>query len=303
MKKKSEINEFSLLISEKLRKKIKISVLSTHLGLLLVLILWYIFSNMQAKKEVIMKVKLFQLPPAPTAPANIKSTAKPASKKKTTKQLHTKKKKSVKKKKVKKKTPLPPKKKVKKRPVKKTPKKKAVKKVKKTPKKYVKKSKAKTKKSTKKKYLSAKDIKISKKVLSTKSPEPVRKIKIPTVSKQELSQSLSQSFTKINKNYKISTKRTANSGNISRSYFNQVSSVIYKVWHQPSKSETGRSNPTVELQVTVDSFGKITQASIIRKSSNRAMNVSVNNLLKNLKTLPTPPNGTATFSIILEVQN
>ena len=307
MKKNIELNEFSLLISEKLKKKIRISVISTHIALLLFLIVWYFVSNMQTKKEVIMKVKLFQLPPAPTVSASKQTSKKSAApkKKKSTKKKTVKKKtikptpkKKPKKKRTVKKKPKPRKKTIKKKITKKTTKKKVIKKVSKP-------KKSSTKKSVKpkKRYLKAEDIKISKNILRNEPKRVVKKIEIPSVSEKELSNTLAQSFSTLRKNSKISTRRSANTGNISQSYFNSVSSIIYKQWNQPSKSETGRSNPTVEVQVTVNSYGKITKASIIRKSSNRAMNASVVDLLKRLKNLPTPPNGNATFSIILEVQN
>jgi TonB family protein len=295
-----------MILSHKIRKRIRVTVLSTHFGLLLFLVLWYTFSKMQEHKERVIKVKLFQVPVPPTIKkdsskkknsSSVKKTAPVRKKVKSVKKTKTIKKTQKKKKNIK----IKHKKTKKKVPVKRTVKSTAPKNVRKksVP---VKKSTKKTSKNKKRKkqYLRPEDIVISKKVISSEPQRSTPKLDIPAVAEREVEKKFLKNIKTPAGNYSISSKRKG--GTISASYFNRVSGYIYRIWRQPTKAETGNRPRKVEIKVTVDSFGRVISARIIRKSQNSAMNRSVEELLKNMKTLPAPPDGKAVFSIELEVK-
>lgn len=251
----SEFNVINGLVEPKLRKKIRITVLSIHFGLLLFLILWYLISNyLIAKKPSVIQVTLVTpqksaFNPAPASPQPTPKAAKP-------------------------------KRKVKPRP---KPKPKPKPKAKPRPKK---------KKTT---YLNPNQIKISKKEIKN---DPVADL-VP-LSASDLEKNLTNKYLK-NRN-KITMPQGNNPpGNISKNYLDQVSSLMYQTWQQPKRSEIGSRQPTVDVEITVESSGRISKSRIVRKSGLSAMDISAYRLLKDLKSLPRPPNGKTTFTVTLEI--
>jgi len=309
LEKNDEISNLNLILSKKIRKRVRIAVVSSHFGLLIILVLWYFISRMQVHKEQVIKVKLFQTPVSSPKSENKKSgktasssikKAEPKKKERSKKSINKPKrtkKKSVKKKKVVKKKAV----KVKKQKSIKRPEKSISKKKKKTTRKFVpiKKSKS-QKKKNRKQYLRPEDIVISHKVISSEPERVVTKVNLPSVSEQDMQKNFLKNIESPKGSYSVSSKRRG--GNISASYFNRVSEYIYGIWKQPTKAETGNRQQKVEIKVTVDSFGRVVSARVVKKSMNSAMNRSIDELLRNMKTLPVPPKGKSTFSIELEVK-
>lgn len=259
-RKKESFSEFegaNDLLEPGLKKKIRITVLSIHFGLLAILVLWYLIANfLISKKPQIIQVTLVSPDKAAFTPPPPSPQPTPAVVKQ--KKRHIKPKKKA--------TPKPKPKKV-------TPKPKA----------------------KKKRYLDPNQIKISRKEVKS---EPIEDLE--PMSADDLSKELTKKY----RNSRIKTKSTQGSrpaGNISRNYFDKVSAVIYQTWQQPGKSELGRRFPTVDVDITVDGNGRILTSRISRKSGIVPMDISAHRLLKDLRSLPKPPNGKTTFTVTLEI--
>lgn len=72
-------------------------------------------------------------------------------------------------------------------------------------------------------------------------------------------------------------------------YYDKVQTYIYPRWNQPPKDALGSQNPEVVVQFKIDKTGKISGASILKKSGIRSMDASVEALIRQLTTLPVPP--------------
>jgi len=309
LKKNSEMEDLNSLLSIRLRKRIRIFVLSVHFAILIILILWYAISKITEHKVQVIKVNLFQEPVPVKDVGRVKKES--VSPKASSRKAHSiavkkkkkaiKEKKNIKKKIVKKKLSKPVKKKSNPKKIHKPSKAKRVKKKKR----IVKRStglisKENVVKKPKKRYLKPEDIKISGKLVHSEPERKFKKIDIPSVSEDELKNKFLNSIKKSKVSHRITSSQRG--GNISATYFNRISEYIYKIWKQPSKSETGHRSQIVEIEVRVDSSGRVLESKILRKSSNSAMNRSVSSLLRTMKSLPAPPNGKTSFSIELEVK-
>lgn len=239
------------LLDPKLKKKIRLTILGVHFGLLAILLLWYLIANFFiSKKPSVIQVTLVSPPNETFTPPQPTRKPTPVAKKK--------------KRQVKPKKKTPPKPKPKPKP-------------------------------KKKRYLDPNQIKISKKEVKHENIDDLEPI-----SAEDLQKELNKKFQK----YKFKPKNTQGNrppGNISQNYFDQVSAVIYQTWQQPGKSEIGNRLPTVDVDITVDGNGRVTKARISRKSGIAPMDISAARLLKNLRTLPRPPNGRMTFTVTLEI--
>jgi TonB family protein len=151
---------------------------------------------------------------------------------------------------------------------------------------------------TRKHLLSAKDIKISKKVIKNDS-EPVVPVKI---SSNSIEKSLTNSYRK-NRIKTSYTHKPTNSvaGNVSQNYFEQVSALMYQTWQQPNHSELRGKNPVVNIEITVDAYGRVLKSRIVQRSGVVAMDRSADKLLREIRKLPKPPTGKTTFTVSLEI--
>ncbi len=137
------------------------------------------------------------------------------------------------------------------------------------------------------------EITISKKVIKNTSKRPPGK----KISAKDIE-------THLRKIYKQNSNRatvTSTQGNISRNYRDNLYTAIYHLWNQPARSELGGKYPIVDITLTVDSNGKVSKSRISQKSGVSAMDISVSRLLRDLKTLPSPPRGSMTFTVSLEI--
>jgi len=246
-----EFDRVDSLIDPQLKRKIRITVLSVHVGLLAILIIYYLISNFFiTPKPALIQVTLIT-PNQTFSDPTPSSTKSPLPVHKTRKR--------------KRKTTTPKKKRLNHRVKRKKP------------------------------LLSSKDIKISKKIIKNDPVDDLVPISAVDVQKQ---------FRKSYRDRKIQTKHTPGSqpsGNLAQNYMEKVSSIIYKIWEQPGKSELRGRQPTVDIKITVNSAGKIINSRIISKSGVSVMDISARRLLRDLTILPKPPNGTITFTVTLEI--
>jgi len=257
----SRLDSGNDLLEPKLKKKIRIGVLSVHFGVLAIFVLWYLIANFFiAKKPTVIKVILVSPDTAsailPSPPTPVRAQA----------------------------TPTPPVIKPKHRPKQKTPPKP--------------KPKARTKTKPKWKPRTANDIKISKTIIRNDPiPTPVR----PMLSAKDIEKNLRNSYR--NSRVKTTTTRRTTQGGakISQNYFEKISALMYQSWQQPSQSELYGKYPVVDVEITVNSSGRIVKSRIARKSGSSVMDQSVERLLRKIRTLPPPPSGKTTFTVSLEI--
>lgn len=83
-------------------------------------------------------------------------------------------------------------------------------------------------------------------------------------------------------------------------YYNKVAAYLKRNWNQPNKAALNNSMPKVELRLRIDNAGKVLSATIIRRSGNRAMDASVEELVQDLKVLPNPPKAME-FVVTMEI--
>lgn len=253
-------------LEPKLKKKIRLTVIGIHVGLLLILVSAFLISKyMKDEKPVVIQVKLVSSNSLTSSSMENISSPQPQEVKR---------------------RPDPVKSKTKiKRPKIKKPKVK-----KSTKKKVVKRSKP------KKHLLSSKDIIVTKKVIKS---EPIKKLTpLPTV---DIAKNLTSSYrAKRTKTHSIQGA-IASTGNVSQNYADKLFTAIYQIWKQPAKSELHGRRPIVILQITIGTSGSIINSRISQKSGVSVMDYSAKALLKKIAKLPPPPNGKQTFTISLEI--
>ncbi len=257
-----------MLVDARQRRKIRVVVLSVHVGLVLLLLCWSLISSLLARsKPAVIKVNLVSPPselpisydPSPPAPAPTPPRSEPRVE--------------------------PPKPSPAPAPA---PKKTAAVKPDPTPAPAPKKS----------NLLRPEDIKISDKVVKN-DPAPPAPV-VVTPSAKDIERQLRDARNSV----RVSAPPTAtptSQGNVSRNYFDQVSAVIYQTWRQPSKSELGGRLPTVDVELSVGGDGAVVSSRIVRRSGIEAMDSSAADLLAKLKKLPTPPSGRTTITVTLEI--
>lgn len=83
-------------------------------------------------------------------------------------------------------------------------------------------------------------------------------------------------------------------------YYDKVAAYLKRNWNQPNKAALNNSMPKVEVRLRIDNAGKVLSATIIRRSGNRAMDASVEELVQELKVLPNPPKAME-FVVTMEI--
>lgn len=146
----------------------------------------------------------------------------------------------------------------------------------------------------KKKWKAAKKIKISKNIVYVKpkvraKPRP----RVKPMSKQKLLDFLNQKQVKIRSN-------TSSTGPV-QSYENSVGAYLYQLWDTPDKSALGKRRPEVKIMLNIAADGRLLGAEILKPSGVGAMDESVKKLLRKIKYLPAPGNGSKKIILILEV--
>ncbi len=81
-------------------------------------------------------------------------------------------------------------------------------------------------------------------------------------------------------------------------YYSKVRDALKRRWNQPRIAPGNM--PQVELLLHVDVSGKVHSATITRRSGNRAMDASVEELIRDLKVLPNPPK-TMKINVTMEI--
>ena len=72
-------------------------------------------------------------------------------------------------------------------------------------------------------------------------------------------------------------------------YYDKVTTTLYRHWNQPNISNLQNQEPTVILKLKIDKNGRIISATVTQKSGVAAMDNSVDELLEKVKVLPIPP--------------
>jgi TonB family protein len=72
-------------------------------------------------------------------------------------------------------------------------------------------------------------------------------------------------------------------------YFASVSKFLYNHWQQPGKALLGNTKPSVDVRVNVAANGQIISATIVGRSGNQIMDISVEKLFAEIRVLPVPP--------------
>ena len=252
-------------LEPKLKKKIRLTVIGIHVGLVLILVSAFLISKyMKEEKPVVIQVKLVSLNSLNSS--SFESSPSPA---------------DIKREPIKKRSEIkaPKKAKIKRPKVKKSRTKKVVKRSK--PKKHL---------------LSSKDIIVTKKVIKS---EPAKKFTpLPTV---DIAKNLTSSYRAKRTKTHSTQGAIASTGNVSQNYADKLFTAIYQIWKQPAKSELHGRRPIVVLQITIGTSGSIINSRISQKSGISVMDYSAKALLKKIAKLPPPPNGKQTFTISLEI--
>ena len=254
-------------LPSKKRKKILRNVTIIHVSLIVIPAIWYAVSYFFIPKKSVIKVTLV----SPPSSSNYQTSA--PLQKKIEKQEHKTQK-----------TPSPRKEIPKRHTEQKRKVKKRV-----TPKKPV----IKKKSSWHPKTLH--EITISKKVV--KNNQPTKRVTQHKISANEIESKLRRVYSINNNTSPVQTSQ----GNVSANYRDKLYTAIYRLWNQPAKSELGGRYPVVDITLTVESSGRVSSARISHRSGVKAMDSSVDRLLKNLKRLPPPSAGRMQFTISLEI--
>ena len=85
-------------------------------------------------------------------------------------------------------------------------------------------------------------------------------------------------------------------------YYDKVASFLKRQWNQPNQAALGGTMPKVEIRLKIDSAGRVLSANIFRRSGNRAMDASVEELIGKLKVLPNPPKAME-FVVTMEIDS
>ncbi len=83
-------------------------------------------------------------------------------------------------------------------------------------------------------------------------------------------------------------------------YYDKVAAYLKRNWNQPNKAALNNTMPKAEVRLRIDNAGKVLSATIIRRSGNRAMDASVEELVQGLKVLPNPPKAME-FVVTMEI--
>ena len=85
-------------------------------------------------------------------------------------------------------------------------------------------------------------------------------------------------------------------------YYDKVAAYLKRQWNQPNQAALGGTMPKVEIRLKIDSAGRVLSANIFRRSGNRAMDASVEELIGKLKVLPNPPKAME-FAVTMEIDS
>lgn len=85
-------------------------------------------------------------------------------------------------------------------------------------------------------------------------------------------------------------------------YYDKVAAYLKRQWNQPNQAALGGTMPKVEIRLKIDSAGRVLSANIFRRSGNRAMDASVEELIGKLKALPNPPKAME-FAVTMEIDS
>ena len=88
-------------------------------------------------------------------------------------------------------------------------------------------------------------------------------------------------------------------------YFGQLAKFFHMKWEQPNNGlPKENERASVEARITIDGAGRVLDADITRESGNGPLDLSVRKLLKNVDSLPPPPEGVRrTFEIIFRLDD
>ena len=84
-------------------------------------------------------------------------------------------------------------------------------------------------------------------------------------------------------------------------YYDKVTTTLYRHWNQPNISNLQNQEPTVILKLKIDKNGRIISATVTQKSGVAAMDNSVDELLEKVKVLPIPPQAME-ITVIMEIE-
>lgn len=85
-------------------------------------------------------------------------------------------------------------------------------------------------------------------------------------------------------------------------YYGRVGAYLKSRWQQPSRALIGGSKPSVNIKMRVDERGQIISATIERRSGVQVMDASVERLLAEVKALPVPPHAME-FTITMNIED
>lgn len=163
-----------------------------------------------------------------------------------------------------------------------------------------------------KKFVSPENIKVSrKKVKHTVTPR--KKKKSAAQSRAERIRALLRNYDQNNAKDSSGNfpHRSVNKNNTGRvkavtsremlNYYEQVRVFLMSSWRQPNAAQLNNARPEVKVLIHVDASGRIVSAKIVKRSGNRAMDESVETLLRKVRILPKPPEE-MTFSVNVNIE-
>ena len=254
-----------VLVSRTAKGRIRRWVISIHLALIAIPLIWYAAYKWLEPERKVIKIKLVPPPPPGSAPRLVpdKAVSKPVSKPK----------------------PRPkPVRKPKPKPSPK-PKPKAVQKPKPKP---------------VRRKLTADDIKISRDVVkkTTSRPAPPQP-KLRPLTKDEVIRKLNQAVSQ----YQHNIKADRYDPSAKLNYQQMIGLQLKQLWNEPDKRQLGRQYPKVTVSLTISGSGRVTRAVIVKASGIGPMDRSVTKLLSSLRQFSPPPGGQAiSFNAIMEIE-
>lgn len=86
-----------------------------------------------------------------------------------------------------------------------------------------------------------------------------------------------------------------------QTYYDQIAGFLYERWAQPSQALLNNRKPSVGVKLSIDATGKVLSAQITQQSGIQPMDLSVQELLSHLTSLPAPPNGPMTIEVTMKI--
>lgn len=162
------------------------------------------------------------------------------------------------------------------------------------------------------KFVSPENIKVSRKKVK-RTVTPRKKKKSAAQLRAERIRALLRNYDKNNTNDSSGNfrHRSVNKNNTERAkavtsremlnYYEQVRVFLMSSWRQPNAAQLNNTRPEVKVLIHVDASGRIVSAKIVKRSGNRAMDESVETLLRKVRILPKPPEE-MTFSVNVNIE-